>query len=473
MKKREKYAVRSYLFGKNYRDLWDTIAGSFRGTYNSGANAFRHIIDPETPMIFSRILMTVYYAVLMVAIFTFGFIFTTIFSILHVIVVTIMMTFVYLVFVFFAGLDKLYRTIKQISNTCPSCQRKYSLPVYHCPTCGAPHRYLYPSSYGIFYHKCTCGTKLPTLLINGRHKLEGTCPLCDAPAFKGINHSTIFPVFGGRSCGKTCFINSAISEIERMAPSLKAQFNYYYGVANDDRLAIKERMEQGYLPDSTHENNLKFYNFTFTPNGKKRIANFISVCDINGETFQQRERISKQVGYRYADSIIFVLDPLAITEFRDEVINQGYDVASYAGSDQEISDILGAMLTTLEEMHRKKKTKINLIVAFTKGDLEPFDKILGQKAVDAYAKAKKGLSKMEARDALAQKFLMDYGESNALKLIQNYFSSVHYFVTSAVGKNHEDGASFEPIDTAYPLLWVIDEAYKNLNFDKQLWKGVK
>ena len=477
-RKVETYAIKGYLFGKNYQDLINTIKESFAKTWDDVADSAYNITHPEGGNLFFNIGLAIFYTIILIARFIFGFLFTTIFSVLHILVVTVMMIFVYFGFVIIAFIDKVYRTFKKISNNCPNpdCQTKYDLPVYHCPSCGAPHRYLFPSSYGIFNHRCNCGQKLPTLLINGRHKLRGTCPRCGFVAFSGLNRSSIFPVFGGRSSGKTCFINSALTEIESLAPSLGCEYEYLYDVQGDERRRFKEFMSHGDLPESTHDNSLVYYNFYFSPVNQKakgskedQIRNFVSLCDISGEAFTSRETVTKQLGYRYADSTLFILDPLAISSFRDELAEQGYDVASYKCSTHQISDILGVMLTSLQELHRKKNTKQSLIVVITKGDMPKMDELLGDAAVKKYQKTHKSASDMEARDALAEQFLKDYGEANALNMIKNYFTQVHFFLTSAIGKDHVEGEAFEPVGTAAPVLWAIDKTYDNVDF-KEYWR---
>ena len=463
--KKEQYAIKGYFFGKNYRDLGNTIKTSFKGTWHSFIATFAAIGDAwSLDNVFFAIGLTIFYVILAIARFVFGFLFTILFSIFHIVVVTIVMIFVYLGFVTVAFIDKIYRTFKKVSNNCPNCQKKYDFPVYHCPNCGAPHRYLYPSSYGIFTHKCTCGTKLPTLLINGRHKLKSTCPHCGNIAIPGVFHSTLFPVFGGRSSGKTCFINGALTEIEQFAEKSKnLEYSYFYGVAGDERKRFEDYAANGNLPESTHDNSLVFYNFYLSPKNNF-VKNFISLCDISGEVFQSRQEITKQVGYRYADAVIFVLDPLSIPSFRDELVEAGYDVAKYGGSDHAISDILSAMLTSLNEIYRKKNWKLHLVVAFTKSDIPMLDKYIGAKAIKEYRDAHKNCSVIEARDALLEKFLIEHDEANALNMIKNHFVSAHFFPTSAVGKNHKEGTAFEPVGNADPVLWAIDRPYKNLNF---------
>ena len=375
MMKQETYAIKGYFFEKVYKDLFETIKESFLNTWDEvcdTAELFKGTFDEHG--IFFGIGLYAYYGIIIASRFLFGFLFTALFSLIIVIGAAFAMAGLYIGFFVLATIDTIYRAIKKINNSCPHCQRKFDVPVYHCPNCGAPHKYLYPSIYGVLHHRCTCGELLPTLPINGRHKLRQSCPNCGEGIVGGLHHATIFPVFGGRSSGKTCFINSALNEIENIGAKNNYFYKYFYDVQGDERLRFEEYLNKGVFPESTHDDNLVFYNFYFNKADQK-INNLISLCDVSGEVFQRRDTITKQIGYRYADSIIFVLDPLAIEDFRNEMIDRGYDIASYAYSTHPIADIMGAMLTSLNDLYKTENWKLNLAVVFTKADLPIFKEI--------------------------------------------------------------------------------------------------
>ena len=67
----------------------------------------------------------------------------------------------YITFLIILFADRLYRSIKKISTSCPNCQEKFALPTFVC-SCGAKHTYLIPSKYGTLIRKCSCGRKLKT-----------------------------------------------------------------------------------------------------------------------------------------------------------------------------------------------------------------------------------------------------------------------------------------------------------------------
>lgn len=468
-RKEETYAIRGYFFGKNYHDLFATIGGSFRRTGAAIAETWE-VIGEAIPDhgVFLGIGLIVLSFLIVIFRAVFGFLFTAIFSVLHIIIISIIMAVFYVHFVVVWAIDKTYRTIHRVSNNCPSCQRKYGLPVYHCPNCGAPHRYLFPSSYGVYHHRCTCGTLLPTVYVNGRHHLNASCPHCGARAFPGIHSAVLFPVFGGRSSGKTCFINMALEEMEERANGLDCVYHYFYDAQGDQRESARQRMRNGALPDSTSDETLIYYNFYFTPR-KAKIHNFISLCDVKGEVFNQREKIESLTGYRYADEVVFVIDPISIDGFRNHLHEQGYDVAHFVYSEDSISTILGAMITSLEAMYKTKKPRLNLTVVITKGDAPELEELIGETAVSRYV-SQNGGTRLAARNELCKRFLFQYGESNAYnQLIQN-FTNVQFFTVSSLGKDHQEGEAFVSEHAADPVLWLVDRHYSNLNFNKELWK---
>ena len=115
------------------------------------------------------------------------------------------------------------------------------------------------------------------------------------------------------------------------------------------------------------------------------------MCDVSGEVFQRRDTITKQIGYRYADSIIFVLDPLSIEAFRNELSEQGYDVASYSYSAHPIGDIIGAMLTSLNDLYKTEDWKLKLAVVFTKADMPVFKDRFSKESINLYKKSHKNI----------------------------------------------------------------------------------
>ena len=148
--------------------------------------------------------------------FVFGSLITAFTTFAHIAVLFAFFAFIYMGFGLLWLIDRIYIMINKIKNACPNpdCQASFLIPTYECPGCGEKHTNLVPSKYGILKRTCLCGTKLPTTFLNGRGQLKAYCPECDT-ALSGDTASRqyAFPVIGGPSVGKTCFINMAIDQM--------------------------------------------------------------------------------------------------------------------------------------------------------------------------------------------------------------------------------------------------------------------
>ena len=180
------------------------------------------------------------------------------------------------------------------------------------------------------------------------------------------------PVVGGPSSGKTCYINMALSELEKN--SLKRDGLIFEYKANDalgdDYEENKYNMENGRLPLKTNDMRLKYYQFYLTPRNEK-VKNLVSVCDVAGETYSSNDEMGKQIGYKYANAFLMVIDPLSIMRFREEVADQ-IDVKQYGASEKAMDEVLDTLINTLENMkclNSKNMIKTDVAVIFSKCDI--------------------------------------------------------------------------------------------------------
>ena len=66
-------------------------------------------------------------------------------------------------------LDAALLRIRGIRMTCGTCHHRISYPAYRCPSCRRPHTDVRPGVYGVLRRVCTCGTRIPTLLVLGTY----------------------------------------------------------------------------------------------------------------------------------------------------------------------------------------------------------------------------------------------------------------------------------------------------------------
>lgn len=440
-------AEKSYVFDKGYRDVGKAFSTTWGQTFDK----------TSIGKLFSNPVLFLPNLVVFLTITIFRVVLNSIISLLLITAFLIVAPVVYIGFVTVAFFDFLYRTIKRISSLCPNCQYRFDLPTYICPTCGRKHTRLIPSKYGVFKRQCACGTKIPTTFFNGRQKLKSICPKCEFDfSYKSSsgNHVEIcIPVVGGTSAGKTCFINMAISQIQNKLTKTKGyDFEFLENGLNEYE-DIVQGMQQGYLPEKTSDMRLRYYQFYLTPKGEK-IKRLISICDVGGEIYADGNSIGSQIGFRYANAFIVVIDPLSITQYRKE-ISAKIELSKYGASSMTIDEILSRLITTLENLYSiSSKVMLNTDVAvvFTKCDLPNLDEQIGPKAVSSYIRDHYA-TREAARNILCESFLRKYEEDNFVNNVKSKFKSVQYFTCSSLG--NVNNSTFAPEGVEEPIMWLI------------------
>ena len=199
-------AVKSYFFGKGYRQLFGTIADAWSGNEQSACRVREKIKlllkyhSSGSVMRWIDRIIVLFKLLELFSIYFFGTIASAAFSLIHMLIVFSVMLGVYIMFALIWTADRGYILIKGIFGACPKCKGKYKMPVYVCD-CGAEHTRLTPGIYGILRRKCLCGNKLPTTFFNGRRLLASKCPCCGSVLSSREAVPVCIPAIGGPSVG--------------------------------------------------------------------------------------------------------------------------------------------------------------------------------------------------------------------------------------------------------------------------------
>jgi hypothetical protein len=368
-------------------------------------------------------------------------------------------------------IDRIYCIFNAIATHCPVCQSKFSLPVYVC-SCGREHDRLRPGIYGILYRRCNCGKKLPTTFFNGRQKLTALCPDCKNNIKDGGLHASwCIPVVGGPSSGKTCYINMTMMLLEKCALSKYGLRFEYENNGLDEYKDNSDRLSRGYLPEKTQELRLRYYQFNLTPKGATKQQ--ISLCDVAGELFDINTgglEIKKQIGFRYANAFMLVIDPLSIPDYRAEV-SKTTNLNGYKVSVQPIDEMVDAFINTLQNMFSiKADDLLNSYVAviFTKADIPGLDEKIGESAVLKNASNLDLKARYKTQNELCEKFLRGYNEGSFLNHLKSRFKGIQFFTCSALG-HIENGKPFESYKVEEPFFWLMRKKSKVI--DRAIKKG--
>ncbi len=470
-KKNVQPAIKSYFFGKGYRDLGHTIRDSWISNWETAANLGSKASEyfSEASIDKWKYLMAIGAGVAAFSVVVFGIAFFLALSAVHIAILGIFFLLVYLSFTMLWGIDKLYRVKNKIFTACPYCHCKSELPDYLCSKCRTAHINLIPSSYGIIKRTCNCGAKLPTSFFNGRSKLDAKCRDC-GHSLSGIKETTpiCIPIIGGPSVGKTCYLFAAVKELrEKVAPRNSWEMPFLDQVNQDIYDRVLQDFNHGIAPVKTSELTPTAFNF-FIESKNWSPAKILYFYDAAGEAFHQSSELLSHRFYGYLHGFLIIIDPFSIAELLNEYEeNLKRNDTGIRPSETMLEDAFDTMLINLEKNHKIKRDQqvtkpcaviINKIDAF---DLE--DRI-GHKAVKQYMAQHPEIGDFKkAEDLLCIEQFKSWGLGNFLRKLEQKFKTYRFYTCSALGHTSEnDSKKFEPCRVIEPLLWLLGEADKHL-----------
>jgi hypothetical protein len=244
----------------------------------------------------------------------------------------------------------------------------------------------------------------------------------------------------------------------------------------DEYIDNSERLSRGYLPEKTTDNRLRYYQFNLTPKGKGATRQQISLCDVAGELFDVTNialggnAIKTQIGFRYANAFMLIIDPLSISGYRDEV-SKTTSVNQYKGSAQPIDEMVDAFINTLQNIFSIKANDLlnsDVAVIFAKVDIPGLDEKIGESAVLKKAPSLDLKVRYSTQNELCEKFLREYNEESFLINLKSRFKSIQFFTCSALG-HIENGKPFESSKVEEPFFWLMKKKSKVI--DRAVKKG--
>ena len=460
-------AIKSYFFGKGYRDLGNTIKDSWASNWEIAGDfgtKFRDYWGQGQWYYF----LAAWAGFAAFSVVVFGTIFFLAISAIHISLLAAFFLLVYLSFTLFWGIDKLYRVKKKIFTTCPYCHHKSELPIYLCPQCGTAHTNLIPNSYGIIKRTCNCGEKLPTSFLNGRSKLGAKCYHCG----KGIDDKETkpicIPIIGGPSVGKTCYLVAATREIiEKIAPKNSWEIPFLNTQIEDMYNRTSQDFNNGIAPAKTGERTPTAFNLILK--SKKWNPNkTLYFYDAAGEAFQDTSELLSHRFYGYLHGFLIIIDPFSIPELLNEYEeNLKIHGAGIRPSEMMLEDAFDTMLINLEKNHKvKRDDRIDKPCAVIINKIDAFDleDRIGHKAVKEYMIKHPDIENFkDAEDMLCKELFKSWGLGNFLRKLDQKFKTYRFYTCSALGHLPDGGGkTFKPYRVVDPLLWLLEEADKDL-----------
>jgi hypothetical protein len=456
-------AVKSYFFGKGYRDLQATIVESWNRNLASARNEFG-----AAGRLWSGTHLEKGGAILRgtagIAIVVFGTIFFLAFSALHVAVLLAFFLLIYLGFTLVYLLERGYLTWKKLSTVCPECHERSALPEYFCPGCGAIHRRLIPSKYGILHHTCECGQKLPATFFLKRGELQARCPNPDCGhLLKAGGHAdsrkAFIPIFGGPSVGKSAYLFSTVQQLAIDGPRLGFSPFFVDSHSESEFDQANRQLSQGRPPAKTLASLPRAFSLKLQREGKD--SRVLYLYDPAGEAFGETEGLILHKYQGYLSGLIFLIDPFTIPAVRLEYqdrLSGVRDVLKPSALPAE--DALSRIFISLEEHFGQSKTvrlKLPVAVVISKVDAFDLENRIGERAVQARAAANPTADHKALREELIRNQLVRWDQGDLVQQLETRCARVRYFTCSSLGRMPDGTArAFAGRGVLAPLLWILE-----------------
>lgn len=329
--------------------------------------------------------------------------------------------------------------------TCPSRTCSYrGLPAYVCPHCGQANDDLWPNLYGVFWHYCTgCDNKLPTLNWLGRDKLKRHCGRQDCRMPLTGRHSGLVPerlvsIIGGPDSGKTCYLTMVVHHL--MHPNGQANRIPLRGIIDtpEHEQAFQDEWQKfssGNAADKTIRVPKAFLTYTHVNEQPCQLY----LYDAPGEEFLSISAMSQQQYFHLVEGFILLVDPLS--------------VCSVGGSRtvdrSPLIDVVTATINTAVtgvQTNSDDKFKKRVAVVISKADMKIVQGHIGD------------IRKERPSSASCRQALLDWGEHNTVRALEDRFVAVKYFTCSSLGRDvsMNTKSPFEGYGLLEPLYWVVN-----------------
>lgn len=358
---------------------------------------------------------------------------------------------------------------------CPDCHKEMDIPTFICPTCKQQHTRLWPSIYGVVYHRClSCNTKLPTLRTNipgvrllDRDSLTRICPNCSREMNAGIGTGTNIhiPVVGGPSTGKSNFIVMATKEFKE---NYGMEHNYTITFVDsrheNDFNENMKRLSTGRELVKTTEIVARAYNLKIESQ-KSRVPKIAYMYDAAGEAYNTSENTTQQEYYKYIDGIIFVIDPFSVPGYRR--LHQ-QEIQFYQNlirpSALDVMQAYERMFSMFEDsagLRKGRRFPHPITIVVTKVDALNLENEIGSVAAQELMQRDPAImNESDAINVLVRNFLWQYDLDHFVRDVEMQFTQVRYFSCSALGRMPVvgDNRSFIPMRVGDPLIWLLSRA---------------
>lgn len=464
-------AIKSYFFGKGYEDLYNTIATAWMLNWQSIKEFSSKVEHAWQGGLWSK-LLSVLWSAAVIAVMVFGTFSTLLLSSLHVTLLLALFAVIYVLFSAVALIDWIAILIRKLIAVCPRCHERM-VPIYLCGSCGAEHPDLHPSSYGILFHRCQCGTALPSSLLTNRGRLRSKCPHCKNMLSRAHTETPkqFLAIVGGPSVGKTAYMFALSRSLrESVAPKFGMRAEMIEKNQESTYRRVIADMDRGQQPDKTVETLPRAFDIVFKREKGDDIALYL--YDPAGEAYLETKLLASLKFLDYSSGVILLVDPFAFPvvqqKYADELARES---ASLRPSEASVYEIVNRLINTLESDFGKSSSEMidfPLAVVINKVDAFDLESQLGEVALNSESH-NPNESETEIRNQIIRRRLEGWGQIELIELLEKRFTHVSYFTVSALGHSPDNAHTpFHSKRVEDPVLWILGQKDPIWNMKKNV-----
>ncbi|MBB5872975.1 hypothetical protein F4553_006409 [Allocatelliglobosispora scoriae] len=327
--------------------------------------------------------------------------------------------------------------------SCPSCFAVTRLPAYRCPgphpTGDNLHRRLEPGRLGVWWRRCSCGTRLPTTVLRTAYRLQAVCQMCGHPLHSGAGmaRDVRIPVFGAASAGKTHLIMGGLVGVVSRNGDRGTEITMADPVSDGTYQQYLKLVESDVSPPKTEVSRRPFAVTVLIKGGGVPPSNLVHVFDAAGEALVDP---SHNAEYSYLDlsrTLLFVLDPFSVPDVRDQAALSFPKVAALANAaSRDPEESYNGTVNRLRGYGVKTEQKS---VAFV---LSKADLLVQMPIAD-------GLVAGRSDSAAIRAWLTERRLENLVATVEHDFAKVRYFFVSAKDLGQHGAVA--------PFAWLLSQ----------------
>ncbi|CCK26615.1 LigA protein [Streptomyces davaonensis JCM 4913] len=336
------------------------------------------------------------------------------------------------------GAERAWALARGVRVKCPYplCYRPVPLAVHRCPGCDAEHASLQPGRYGLLWHRCTCGRRLPTTRFAERGALTTQCPHCAKrlPQVTGSTRVVHTPLIGGTSSGKTMLMAAMVEGLHAFAR--RGELTVEYASADDRTAAndLDQELQRTGWARATTGGQPRPLMLTVTRGRRRRL---LYLYDPMGESVSEADRVRAQPYLQHSDGVVLVADVLADPKVRGRLGADDLARAKAARpSSQGPWDTYQRLAGELQALTGRRK-RLSVATVVTKRD------VLDQ------------LTSLAVPGAEVDDWLTRIGLDPLVRILRSDFRAARYWAVSARAATGAGALESEQRRAAEPVLWLL------------------